>query len=89
MKFRKGPWSVAAALGLLLSAAVFSQESPNRASSVEPFLGRWENYRYFEMPLIGLIGFIPFGLECWVMWQTIRILFDGLAEPLGSERELL
>jgi hypothetical protein len=54
-----------------------------------PFLGRWENYRYFEMPLPGLIGFIPFGIECWVMWQTIRIAFDGLVEPLGSERELL
>jgi hypothetical protein len=54
-----------------------------------PFLGRWEHYHYFEMPLPGLIGFIPFGLECWVMWQTMRMAFDGLAEPLPDEKSLL
>jgi hypothetical protein len=54
-----------------------------------PFLGSWERYHYFEMPLPGLIGFIPFGMECWVMWQTIRMLLDGLAEPLPDERSLL
>ena len=54
-----------------------------------PFLGRWERYHYFEMPLPGLIGFIPFGLECWVMWQTLRMLFDGLVEPLPDEKSLL
>ena len=54
-----------------------------------PFLGAAEHFRYFEMPVIGLIGFIPFGLECWVMWQTIRIPLDGLAEPLPDERSLL
>jgi hypothetical protein len=54
-----------------------------------PFLGSWERYHYFEMPLPGLIGFIPFGLECWVMWQTMRMLFDGLVEPLPDERSLL
>ena len=45
-----------------------------------PFLGAAERYRYFEMPLVGLLGFIPFGIECWVMWQLIRIPLDGLAE---------
>jgi hypothetical protein len=54
-----------------------------------PFLGRWGRLHYFEMPLPGLIGFIPFGLECWVMWQTIRMCLDGLAEPLPSEKDLL
>ncbi len=54
-----------------------------------PFLGRWGHYHYFEMPLPGLIGFLPFGLECWVMWQTMRILLDGLAEPLPNEKSLL
>jgi hypothetical protein len=54
-----------------------------------PFLGGWENVRYFEMPLIGLIGFIPFGIECWVMWQSMRMPLDGLAEPLPDERSLL
>ena len=55
-----------------------------------PFLGVAGNrYHYFEMPLPGLLGFLPFGLECWVMWQTIRIPLDGLAEPLPDERSLL
>jgi len=54
-----------------------------------PFLGNLESIRYFEMPVIGLIGFIPFGIECWVMWQTMRIALDGLAEPLPDERSLL
>lgn len=54
-----------------------------------PFLGSWERLRYFEMPAAGLLGFIPFGMECWVMWQTIRILLDGLAEPLPDESNLL
>jgi hypothetical protein len=53
------------------------------------FLGGAENFRYFEMPVIGLLGFIPFGLECWVMWQSIRIPLDGLAEPLPDEQSLL
>lgn len=54
-----------------------------------PFLGSAEQIKYFEMPVIGLLGFIPFGMECWVMWQTMRIAFDGLAEPLPDERTLL
>jgi hypothetical protein len=54
-----------------------------------PFLGGWENVRYFEMPVIGLIGFIPFGIECWVMWQSMRMALDGLAEPLPDERSML
>jgi hypothetical protein len=54
-----------------------------------PFLGSLENYRYFEMPLMGLIGFLPFGIECWVMWQLIRIPFDGLVEELPDDRTLM
>jgi hypothetical protein len=54
-----------------------------------PFLGSWGKHHYFEMPLPGLLGFLPFGLECWVMWQTIRIPLDGLAEPLPDARTLL
>jgi hypothetical protein len=54
-----------------------------------PFLGRLENIRYFEMPVMGLLGFIPFGIECWVMWQLIRIPFDGLIEPLPDDRTLM
>lgn len=54
-----------------------------------PFLGALEHVRYFEMPLPGLLGFIPFGVECWVMWQTMRIALDGMVEPLPDERHLL
>lgn len=54
-----------------------------------PFLGPAEQYRYFEMPLLGLLGFIPFGIECWIMWQTLRIPLDGLAEPLPNAKTLL
>jgi hypothetical protein len=54
-----------------------------------PFLGAMERYKYFEMPLPGLLGFIPFGIECWVMWQMMRIGLDGLAEPLPDGRTLV
>ncbi|MGB7158094.1 MAG: hypothetical protein WBD40_08510 [Tepidisphaeraceae bacterium] len=54
-----------------------------------PFLGAMEHVRYFEMPVIGLLGFIPFGLACWVMWQTMRIPLDGLVEPLPDDRHLI
>jgi hypothetical protein len=54
-----------------------------------PFLGRFENVRYFEMPLIGLIGFLPFGIECWIIWQLLRVPLDGLVEELPDQRTLL
>ncbi len=54
-----------------------------------PFLGVLEQYRYFEIPAIGLVGFIAFGIEFWIMWQTLRIPLDGLAEPLGDEKVLM
>jgi hypothetical protein len=54
-----------------------------------PFLGTLEQYRYFEMPLLGLLGFLPFGIECWVMWQLIRVPLDGLVEALPDERTLM
>src|SRR4051794_21838997 len=53
-----------------------------------PFLGALEHVRYFEMPLPGLLGFIPFGPQCWVMWQTMRIPLDGMVEPLPDENAL-
>jgi hypothetical protein len=54
-----------------------------------PFLGRAENIRYFQMPVPGLIGFVPFGIECWVMWQFMRIPLDGMVEPLPDDRWLI
>jgi hypothetical protein len=54
-----------------------------------PFLGWTEQYKYFEMPVLGLLGFLPFGQACWVLWQTMRIPLDGLTEPLPDDRTLL
>jgi len=45
-----------------------------------PFLGSWEHYRYFEMPLPGLLGFIAFGIETWTMWQTTLLLLSPFVE---------
>jgi hypothetical protein len=39
--------------------------------------------------LPGLLGFLPFGMECWVMWQTMRMCLEGLVEPLPDEMSLL
>jgi hypothetical protein len=54
-----------------------------------PFLGAVEHIRYLEMPLPGLIGFLPFGIETWVMWQTASIPLRGLAEPLPDDETMI
>lgn len=36
-----------------------------------PFLGPLEAVRFFEMPAVGLLGFPPFAIECWAMFQTV------------------
>ena len=54
-----------------------------------PFLGSAEHIKYFEMPVIGLLGFLPFGIECWIIWQMMRMAVDGLAEALPGELDLI
>lgn len=58
-----------------------------------PFLGSLEHYRYFEMPWLGFLGFLPFALECWVALNLIIVLLDrvGLrvAEPLPQVDSVL
>ncbi len=53
------------------------------------FLGPFEEFRYFEMPVVGLLGFPPFALECWVIFQTVVAVLgrSGLvvAEPLPDD----
>jgi hypothetical protein len=51
-----------------------------------PFLGAWEKYKYFEMPVAGLMGFVAFGIETWAMWQTSLVVLSAFveAEPGGS-----
>jgi hypothetical protein len=34
-----------------------------------PYLG---NVKIFEMPVLGYLGFPPFALECYAMWQWVR-----------------
>lgn len=58
-----------------------------------PFLGPLEDFRYFEMPVVGLLGFSTFALECWVIFQTVVFLGQrfGLAnvEPMPDDNSLL
>lgn len=48
--------------------------------------GKWiytvpgfERFKLFEMPVLGFLGFPPFALECYVIWQTLVVA--GLATP--------
>ena len=58
-----------------------------------PFLGPLQEIKLFEMPLAGFGGFLPFGLECWVVFQSILLVMDktGLrvAEPLPDDDAVL
>jgi hypothetical protein len=45
-----------------------------------PFLGAWQQVKYFEMPVPGLFGFISFGFQTWVMWQTSLIVLAPFVE---------
>lgn len=58
-----------------------------------PFLGRLESVRYFEMPVFGMLGFLPFAAECWVMLNTIVLALEKLglriAEPLPDAKSIL
>jgi len=36
-----------------------------------PFFGKW---RIFEMPVLGLLGFPPFALECWILYHLLRTI---------------
>ncbi len=60
-----------------------------------PFLGPLEDYRYFEMPWVGFSGFLPFALECWVVYQTVLLIAGRLlprrrlVEPLPDDDAIL
>ncbi len=58
-----------------------------------PFLGPLEQYRAFEMPLPGFLGFLPFALECWVALQAFvvgaRALGLRFVEPLPDHDVVL
>ena len=58
-----------------------------------PFLGSWEQYRYFEMPWLGFLGFPAFAVECWVVLNTAMLVFSPpalrLVEPLPDDAAVL
>lgn len=58
-----------------------------------PFLGSWQQVRYFEMPLAGFAGFLPFAVECWVMLNVIISALNAaglrLAETLSDDDHVL
>ena len=48
-----------------------------------------QNFKIFEMPLPGYLGFGPFALECFVMYEAVRAaggLLHGRREPPSSQR---
>ena len=46
-----------------------------------PFIEEW---KLFEMPVPGFLGFPPFAVECFVLWQALVVA--GLAVPRFTER---
>jgi hypothetical protein len=36
-----------------------------------PFFG---NLKIFEMPVLGFLGFLPFALECWILYHLIKAI---------------
>ncbi len=58
-----------------------------------PFIGGLEHYKYFEMPWIGFLGFLPFAVECWVVLNTIVLGLERLglrvAEPLPNDQAVI
>ena len=36
-----------------------------------PYFGNW---KMFEMPILGFLGFPPFALECWILYHLLRRL---------------
>jgi hypothetical protein len=43
-----------------------------------------EDLKLFEMPLLGFLGFPPFALECFVLWQALVVA--GVALPRDENR---
>jgi hypothetical protein len=43
-----------------------------------PFFNFW---KVFEMPLIGYLGFMPFALECHLLWQLMNLVREAHAPP--------
>jgi hypothetical protein len=46
-----------------------------------------KNLKYFEMPLLGILGFPPFALECFSMYHFMRWLLSTKTQ--GTRREIV
>ena len=44
-----------------------------------------QSSKVFEMPLLGYLGFLPFALECKVMYEFVRTVRKQLAPGRRSE----
>ena len=42
-----------------------------------------ENLKIFEMPVPGYLGFPPFALECFTMYEFVRLMLRGGGRPIG------
>ncbi len=92
--WRAGRWgrTVSLALGGLLCGLLWefwNYWAVAKWIYVLPFLGPLEHVKYFEMPAVGLVGFMPFGPACWVMFQTLLLLMPGVTEPLADHDDVL
>ncbi len=44
----------------------------------------WQDLKVFEMPLPGYLGFLPFAVECFVMYEFLRTARDRLLGVRGA-----
>ncbi len=45
-----------------------------------PFFGKW---KVFEMPVLGYLGFMPFALECWILYHLLSIIPQHMDSALA------
>jgi hypothetical protein len=45
-----------------------------------PFFGKWKLY---EMPVLGFLGFLPFALECWILYHLLKAIQRRIHSPAG------
>ena len=46
-----------------------------------PFLGEW---KIFEMPALGFLGFLPFALECWIIYHVFVAILHRLHSRIAQ-----
>ncbi|MBN2451139.1 MAG: hypothetical protein JXR77_12165 [Lentisphaeria bacterium] len=87
----RGDWRLAgsAALAALLCGflwELWNWQSLARWEYSVPFVGR---FRIFAMPILGYLGYLPFGLECAVLIDPVLGPVPGLrpADPEGAATE--